>query len=146
MPGDDILRTILFILACLFALSAGFCQVSVEHTTTPSFDSKPILVTVYISSDSNLKVFDLGEFMPASWQVESWKINGYNGQVSFEEMPQSYIGKQYNLNHWQLKDGFSGKISLEYTISGKKAGSYEFSSVWLYPNSFGTGTYKLDVK
>lgn len=143
--GVKNMKNILLILICLFVLPAVLSDVSVQHEVPKTAENELIVVSVLIDPDSDLEAFDIAEFIPVNWEIENWEIDGYDGDIAFESYNQEYRGEEYKMNHWQLNDDVSNDIGLEFTISGKSEGNYDFVSVWTYPIAFGSESYDVTV-
>lgn len=140
------LRIALLAILALCVISVGLCNVWLDKNAPVATAGKPIEVQILISTDSEVSNFDLGEFIPQGWEITSWTIDNYDKDyVTFESHEQTFLGDNYNMNHWVFKNPVSGTLKLTYNIAPKEVGIYKTISLWIYPTGFNYKEYKINV-
>lgn len=135
------------ILAILLLSSLAFA-VSVDRSMPSRVDpSSGFTVSFTVNPEGSLSSFDLVDFVPSGWNLNSWDISGYSkSDVTFDSKVLDYQGKTRNGLHWKFSKNLTSAATLSYTMTAPATtGSYEFIAVWTYPGGFNSKTTSLTV-
>ena len=127
-------------------IHTAFAGVSVSHFVENAYENKEITVHVVIKPDSELRGFDVGEFLPETWSVRNWAVQNHDAkEILFESEKGEFMQNEYSINHWAFEN-LSDEIALSYTLEPKQAGEYEIVSVWFWHEGFEMDTFRFSVK
>ena len=91
--------------------------------------NEPFEVTV-TANQANVNIFDVSGLLPLGWEITSWKVEGNDSAVKFEESAMEYNDKLRSVFHWSFVQQYSGKVTIKYTVNPASAGESEII-LWL---------------
>src|SRR3989338_1036954 len=141
------MKKIIFAIALLLMAASVFAATADRSMPSRVDPSSEFTVSFTINPEGALTAFDLADFVPNGWNLNSWSVSGYSrSDVKFDSQVREYQGQTRNGLHWALNKSFSNPVTLSYTITAPAStGSYEFIAVWTYPGGFNSKTSSLTV-
>ena len=103
---------------------------------------KEQIIAININTENTTK-FDVVEILPYGWEITNWTANV--GNVMSESKDVNYNNMLSSAFRWKF-DGANQDVVLTYTLKPTTMGQQKITTVWTYPEGFGSNDYVILVK